>query len=176
MEMTLTSISNEYGLALPTSVSSREGWDFNCMGFAFGTYEWDCIDGFTEFDECVEGDYEGYEEYLDVELPYGIESVLNCYDGVREVSLDDELAPDEYLVAMRYAQTDFHFMRQMSDGTWIEKCGAAQFRQHTKDILNEVWISPNGTNEYDSKIIYFAVTDYTRYYVWNDEDEEDCDD
>ena len=54
-------------------------------------------------------------------------AVVNDLGGsayIRELtSIDDPIADDEYRVAMKCGPTDYHFIRQLDDGTWYNKSG-----------------------------------------------------
>ena len=46
--------------------------------------------------------------------------------NVRELkSINDPIGDDEFRVAIKCGLTDFHFIRQLDDGTWYNKTGDA---------------------------------------------------
>lgn len=156
-EIKLSDFNVNYNLNLSKDVSERVGWDYNCMGFAIGTYEWEDLYSFEstdcEEDISVRTDI-CYECAYELEMLWQQDS---RYPKMRIVQSEEELADNEYLIAMRIAAEDFHFMRKMDDGRWFEKCGPNILRECTDTIYNDVWYSLMNINEYDSDIIFLAV-------------------
>ena len=80
--------------------------------------------------------------------------------SARIISLDGEIGPDEYRIAVRCGERDYHVMVQNNDGTWSEKHGnAGDSLQHeigwTPD--QDTWDMNEGDGYYDSDVIYIAV-------------------
>lgn len=164
-EVTLCELSDAYGLNLSTEVSERADWDYNCMGFALGTYDWN---GLCNFQYSYEFDYDNeehsnYMEFRDEvcwECAAELENLHYTdpyFPKMRMVENEKNLHDNEYLIAMRVSEDDFHFMRRMSDGRWFEKCGAGILRECTDAVWEDEWISPNEEIFYNSVIILFAV-------------------
>ena len=130
-------------LSLEEVVNVRNG-QFNCMGFAFGrlgclSYGWDTGDVWTDA-------YSIEEDQEILGLP-----------TLRIIDSENELKDNEYLVAFRLAEDDFHFLRKFDDGKWYEKSGCCgEVLEYCNDI-EETWFSQFGCIEYDSEIVYFAV-------------------
>lgn len=164
-EVALCELSDAYGLNLSTEVSSRDNGFYNCMGFAIGTYEWDELGNF----ECsYEYDYDGntvpdYMELRDAVCWDCADELENLhysnpfFPKMRIVKSERDLLDNEYLIAMRVAEEDFHFMRRMSDGRWFEKCGPNILRECTDEVFDDEWISIFGLNVYNSVTVFLAV-------------------
>lgn len=166
MLMTATSLltlNEDYNLNLSTEVSERSGWDYNYMGFAIGTYEWEDL---YNFKYTYESEYEDEEEIWEARN----EVCMSCadelvtlheidekYPKMRVVRNENDLRDNEYLIAMRMAEEDFHFMRRMDDGRWFEKCGPNILRECTDKVYNDSWYSTLLVNEYNSMIIFLVV-------------------
>lgn len=151
MSKELAALNTRFNLNLSSKVADRADTYFNCMGFALGTYEWEelwaygCTDNREEeLDECV-------EEMLDLSF--------DChFPSVRLIDSPEEVDENEYCVAMRLAEDDFHFVRQMPNGEWWHKPGSHTIRKMSEEeVFADSWESPSGNIIYDSAIILFAV-------------------
>lgn len=151
--------------------------EFNCMGFALGTYEWDQIEDYgynpyfddePEFaeeevldlaigDVCELSDY-GYIIDLDEREPIAVHYPHIRYMGIynkNEKDFVEKLNPNEYLVAMRLAEDDFHFARRMENGSWYHKPGYTAIRKMEETELSD---ASNWCNRYYGDIAMFAIT------------------
>lgn len=85
---------------------------------------------------------------------------------IREISENDLIHPTrEYRVALRVANGDYHFLLQLSDGTWAHKLGttsSAQLGAINPSQLTWYW----GNHNYDSPTIYFAVEAEPSNFNW----------
>ena len=162
--MNLMELNKNYNLNLSEDVSSRDRWDYNCMGFAIGTYEWEELDSF----EYTYENWEEEESYAEVEerrnevcyrcaLELTLMHLRGNYPQMRIVDKDEAIEANEILIALRLAEEDFHFMRRFADGRWYEKCGASILRECTDTVEEDEWFSPSGGTCYNSKTIYLAV-------------------
>lgn len=159
----LSILNKDYNLNLSTEVSERVDWDYNCMGFAIGTYEWEDLHSFDYTYEC---DYEDEDEVFELRNSVcwscadelvSLHKYNERYPKMRIVHNEHDLLDNEYLITMRLAEEDFHFMRRMDDGRWFEKCGPNILRECTDNVYDDVWYSIHHTNEYNSEIIFLAV-------------------
>ena len=84
---------------------------------------------------------------------------------VRVVSNPSDKGEDEYIVAMKtstmlvpgYSFADYHFARQLSDGTWADKPGQTPSRWNKIDGMAATWDLGNQKGYYNTKTVYFAV-------------------
>ena len=130
--------------------------DFNCQGFAFGTYEWD-----YPYDQAYrnvmftanEDDDYFINEYLNITVNWLLDyycNQLRLIDNVKDAKEDEEV------IAYRVGATDFHFMKRKSNGKWYHKPGANSIRvAKQKEVFSKVWINASGT-KYTSDIVLFA--------------------
>ena len=82
-------------------------------------------------------------------------------------SIDDPIRKDEFRVAMKCGQIDYHFIRQLEDGTWYNKSGRTIGTYATvEDVMANTWTSIYMKNDerrygdiglYTYETIYFAV-------------------
>ena len=80
-------------------------------------------------------------------------------------SYDSPINPNEYRIALRSGEADYHFMLQHSDGSWSHKPSSLPSRLIAGDNPSEIaWDGYAKTgrvicnNYYNSKTVYFAVT------------------
>ena len=131
-------------------------YDFNCQGFAFGTYQWDC-----PYDQAYKGvmftadenNYYLIDEYLNITVNW----LLNYYSNqLRVIDNIKEIEQGEEVIAYRVGAHDFHFMKRKSNGKWYHKPGASPVQSVTqKEVFSKVWKNRSGTT-YTSELVLFA--------------------
>ncbi|OJU17074.1 MAG: hypothetical protein BGN88_06360 [Clostridiales bacterium 43-6] len=86
---------------------------------------------------------------------------------IRVITQNDLIHPTrEYRVALRVASTDYHFMLQLSDGTWAHKRGqTASTQLGAINPTTLAWSWSGGPN-YNSETIYFAVQAESSSFSW----------
>ena len=79
---------------------------------------------------------------------------------VRIIQSPDEVEKNEYVVALKTTTSpafyDYHFARQLSDGTWADTQGVSNSRWNKIDGTAIVWDGPMFV-KYNSETVYFAV-------------------
>lgn len=135
------------------SILYHDMWDYNCMGYALGVYDWLEIDAFMWLDE-DEQDYEALQDNFEACCDELVREhqLIRIYDPSHVVSL----AKDSHLIAFRIGFDDFHFARLNSDGVWTHKPGGSQIRELTPEEFNQAWC-PHRSCPYISDIAYFIV-------------------
>lgn len=131
-------------------------YNFNCQGFAFGTYQWD-----YPYDQAYKGvmftaDEDNYyliDEYLDITVNW----LLNYYSSqLRVIDNIKEIEQGEEVIAYRVGASDFHFMKRKSNGKWYHKPGTSPIQSVTqKEVFSKVWKNRSGTT-YTSELVLFA--------------------
>ena len=137
--------------------------DYNCGGFALGTFDW-----YVPYSW-----YDGCEEVCDLRADID-EGYIDEYDGVtriaelfienmvslglcRQVNGLEDLEKDEYLVAFRASYNDFHYARRLSNGRWFHKMGYSEIQEITlADVLDDYWWKNLGCY-YTGKLFFLAV-------------------
>ena len=148
--------------------------NYNCGGFALGTYSW-----YEPFDESER--YDVYEEWDNLEqIAYeisrhdGNESfnracyfscielltrrftnhILKDFPNCRVVDELEEIHPDETIVLFRVGVNDFHFIVSFDHKHWFHKCGWDSIEELCEDeIFDYDW--SNG--RYNGRIVKFAM-------------------
>ena len=131
-------------------------YDFNCQGFAFGTYQWDYPYDLAYKGVMFTADEDNcylIDEYLDITVNW----LLNYYSSqLRVIDNIKEIEQGEEVIAYRVGAHDFHFMKRKSNGKWYHKPGASPIQSVTqKEVFSKVWKNRNGTT-YTSELILFA--------------------
>lgn len=126
------------------STKNVDKYDYNCGGYALGTFNWwgfYCLrfSGERNLEDCV-------EELLEV-FP----------DKLRIITSPKECKSNEYVIAFRMSDVDFHFLKLSKNGRWYHKRGAFPKIEifPKKDLFNKIW--KNGSYYYDSEIVFFAM-------------------
>lgn len=129
---------------------------YNCMGYAFGIYDWLDIDAFFETDNIDDMNDCLYDCAAELEERY----------GCRRIKHPKAITKHERVIAMRVSEDDFHFARLNSDGTWTHKPGFWTIRNMTEEELySDAWCDYRHC-PYISEIIFFAVKiRQENYYV-----------
>lgn len=135
----------------------------NCGGFAFGLTKWINTTG-------SEASYK-----IIARTPSNLYSMARSMRRFipveyRIVRADELIAPDEYRVAFRMGKRDFHFMRELPSGVWVDKIGDSSFLEaHTESyVLN----ATNWYEDYGGETVLLAVKKGADYDEWNAEIEE----
>jgi hypothetical protein len=131
-------------------------YDFNCQGFAFGTYQWDYPYDLAYKGVMFTADEDNYyliDEYLDITVNW----LLNYYSSqLRVIDNVKEIEQGEEVIAYRVGAHDFHFMKRKSNGKWYHKPGASPVQSVTqKEVFSKVWKNRSGTT-YTSELVLFA--------------------
>ncbi len=98
-------------------------------------------------------------------------AVVNDLGGSNNVrplaSINSSIASDEFKVAVKCGSQDYHFIRQLSNGTWYNKSGTTEGLVVSQAIVeSSVWYARymndgvptvNYSVSYDDETIYFAV-------------------
>lgn len=151
---------NEFGTRNKKNV---ERWQYNCGGFALGTYNWICpYDTEEEGEEYIDFDYwadDSDEVDFNERAEYTAEWMLNNIPGLRRVdSPDAKLEDGEWLIGYKVGRGpswdgDFHFIKQTPSGRFYHKPGGNTIRRMGKaEALSSSW----SDGAYTSKTIWLA--------------------
>ena len=145
----------DYGAASPYKPTTSI--EYNCYAYALGETEWKFVGG-----------REGAVQDFSVENVAQMVLDDAKADGraMRIIdSYDSPINANEYKIALRTGDADYHFMLQHSDGSWSHKPSSLPSRLIAGDNPSEIaWDGYAKTgrvicnNYYNSKTVYFAVT------------------
>lgn len=123
--------------------------EYNCAGYALGTYSWYCPDEENEkhgWDWNIKGRKRKY-------LKTAIEKMLCEFPNLRRIKSVKDCGVNEYVIAFRLADDDFHYMKRGQNGVWYEKCGNGSIhRVPQTDVFVRTW-----HGRYKGKIVLFAM-------------------
>ncbi len=142
--------------------------DYNCYAYALGEDEW----------KYVGGSYDAVQDYdIDNVAAMVSTDAHNDGRGIRPLeNFDSPIESNEYRIALRTGEADYHFMIQHSDGSWSHKpglCGTRLIDGPNPDavswdvplvdpfLLNNFGIVKeigSISGYYDSETRYFAVS------------------
>ena len=134
-------------------------WDYNCMGYAIGTYEWELLKSFrwTPYCRGIHHDEELNMEYMNDILWDCVDEILEKFPQLRLIKRPKELKANEHAVAFRIGETDFHWARLGSDGIWTHKPGNSTIREMSEEEFCGEWCADLRDDPYISDTIFFAV-------------------
>ena len=158
--------SINYGAASPYTPSGST--EYNCYAYALGETQWKYVGGTPDTVKDFDVDNVANMVLNDAEKDGRSIRIIDSYDS--------PIGSNEYRIALRTGQEDYHFMMQHSDGSWSHKPGFCKTRLIDGDNPSVVsWDMPkidpiyfyyygiileDGAiwNYYDSKTVYFAVS------------------
>ena len=153
------------------SILMLDRYDYNCGGFALGTFEWYVPSSYEEdYDnetieqvevEDIRQDYYkcrlDYYDACNEIANYFIKNMCNDLTGIREIENENELKGNEYLVAFKASINDFHYARKLSNGRWFHKMGCEEIREIDEwQVYSDKWWS-NMHCQYDGRLRLLAV-------------------
>ena len=144
--------NNPFNLNNERSWDNTSNFEFNCGGYAFGTFSW----YEPHPDKTERCDYGFQNAYYRLQKRrWVIKNILQDFANVRIIHSIKDLHPNEYAVAARMSDTDFHFMRRDCADCWSHKRGnhPALWTATDKEVLHSrEWIGG-----YYGKVMLFAV-------------------
>ena len=129
---------------------NTDNWDYNCGGYALGTFSWFLLDSFEHgydldyYNMTIE---EVDERVVNMEDDC-VEEIVEIFEGlVRPISALSELHKDEYAVLFRISYNDegfiddFHFVKRHHDGHYSHKPGKSPVVEFENDPFDGYWSS-----------------------------------
>jgi len=150
-------VLNELNCSIPIvrdtnkAVEHFDFWDYNCGGFAVGTFDWLMFEN-DELDIFHSNNSKRNQK----RALFNTAKELKCIYNLRPIKKLSDVKPNEYLIGFRISNSDFHFIRRMSDGTWLHKPGHSNIRVMDNKEVFSIWSSERWDGGYNSKICWFA--------------------
>ena len=145
----------DYGAASPYKPTTSI--EYNCYAYALGETEWKFVGG---REGAVQDFSVGNVAQMVLDDAKADGRAMRIID-----SYDSPINANEYRIALRTGDADYHFMLQHSDGSWSHKPSFLPSRLIAGDNPSEIaWDGFAATGEvicnnyYNSKTVYFAVT------------------
>lgn len=144
-------------------------FDYNCAGFALNLGR--IMVPYSTYRRTIE---HLFDKSNPNRLKKALRNMRKRYDvNFRIVRSMKEIKPNEYAVAFRISDSipDFHFMRRLPSGKWVDKRGRCpQLETHTdKEVFSRPWYG-----KYDSEIILLAVKKEKGVDEWIQECLDNC--
>ncbi len=154
------------GAASPYTPSNST--DYNCYAYALGEEQWKYVGGSSEAVKNFDVDTVAEMVLADAQKDGKMMRIIDSYDSPIE--------SNEYRIALRTGEGDYHFMKQHNNGSWSHKPGFCSTRLidgANPSVISwdaprvDMWylynygiVKETGTvpNYYNSKTVYFAVS------------------
>ena len=156
--------------------SNTDTYDYNCGGFALGTYSW-YMPYHSDDQMEVYGRWDDIQMWLDVAkyannivdrtdarmtahtyvvslLNLFVERILEDFPTVRRVQTFEEIKPDERIILFRTGADDFHFIVSFDHKHWWHKYGSNCIEELCED---EVFDTEWANGRYFSPIAILAM-------------------
>ena len=145
----------DYGAA--STYKPTTSTKYNCYAYALGETEWKYVGGSPDAVQDFSVANVAQMVLDDAKADGRSMRIIDSYDS--------PINPNEYRIALRTGEADYHFMLQHSDGSWSHKPSSLPSRLIAGDNPSEIaWDGYAKTgrvicnNYYNSKTVYFAVT------------------
>lgn len=144
---------------------NTDNWDYNCGGYALGTFSWFLLDSFEHgYDlNYYNMTIEEIEKRVVSMEDDCVEEIVEVFEGlVRSISTLSELREDEYAVLFRISYNDagyvddFHFVKRHHDGHYSHKPGRSPIVKFENDPFDGDW--SNRCLVYNAPIKILAVS------------------
>ena len=150
--------ANDLNLNKTRNVRNTDIDDYNCGGYALGTFSWYRPSDNIYFDfgsRHLESIINGIENATKECVEY----MLNDFKGkLRVIKTTKELKENEYAIAFRISgnrYNDFHYAKRGDNGVWYHKMGHTKIRKIKKEkVFAKTW--DFGEIEYCGNLVLFA--------------------
>jgi hypothetical protein len=161
------------------ATDNTDRYDYNCGGFALGTFDWylpyisddegeyyepnednmDAVYNARYDHDCGEIDY---YEMCNIIADVYIDNMIKFGNVDREISSLKELKEGERAVYFRASESDFHYVRILSDGTYAHKPGSSFIEEMSEEeLFSENW-SETRWDPYSGRVRILVVKEKLR--------------
>jgi hypothetical protein len=132
--------------------------DYNCGGYALGTFSWYCPYHDIKWAHIWERGGRSLRGHKKEFMRQAIETMLEDFPNLRRIHFPIEATPNERVIALRLADHDFHFMYRGLNKVWYQKMGGTELQRVPKaQVTARAWNNYFGEPTYKGKIVYFAM-------------------
>lgn len=124
------------------NIKNTDKGSYNCGGYALGTFSW--YVPYSKRDTWV----------YPIPLEKLIEQMLKDFPNLRMIDNINEVQKNEYAIAFRKGDGDFHYMKKAKNGRWYNKRGCSY---KIETLTQEEVLDKNWYNWYDEPITLFAM-------------------
>ena len=142
--MNARDLQDNYNVLKKRNIRNTDKFDYNCGGYALESFSW----------------YLPRHNNVPTGEDYGstvedcVKAMMEDFPNLRAIASIDDLKENEYAVAFRLSDCDFHYVKRASNGHWYHKMGSAPF---ISTIKKEVVFSESWGHGYTGKIALLAV-------------------
>ena len=127
------------------NIKNTEKQVYNCGGYALESFSW-YIPSFGR---------EPVHRAEKATLEGCVETMLKEFPNLRVIQSLDELKDNEYAIAFRMSDHDFHYVKRASNGHWYHKMGSSHY---IRTMAQKVVFSESWGYGYDGEIVLMAKT------------------
>lgn len=128
---------------------------YNCGGYALGTYSWYCPS-----DDSYKSPMYDTHYTMEERTQFAVDYMLNDFLDLRVIETLAEVTENEYAIAFRIADDDFHFMVKKGNQWYSKAGGSSKIDRVPQEIaLGKVWFTDYGIT-YDGPLVLFAKRKY----------------
>ena len=134
------------------NIRNTDKYEYNCGGYALGTFTWYCP---RAVGERVKYSFGCIEEAYEITMHAVAHMVYEFEGKIRMIRAMRDLRMDERVVAFRLASDgDFHYIKKTMCG-WYHKMGSSHCinRMSEYDVFNTEWCG----GRYDGPIVLLAI-------------------
>jgi hypothetical protein len=133
------------------SIHNTDKYEYNCGGYALGTFSWYCP---RAKGEQVRYSFRNIKQAYEITLHAVAHMVYEFEGKIRMIRKMEDLRINERVVAFRISSDgDFHYIKKTKCG-WYHKMGASDYirRMSEYDVFNTKWC-----DRYDGPIVLLAI-------------------
>lgn len=144
-------VADGYNTEKKRNILNTSCSNYNCGGFALGVLNW-----YFPYPRKMRSNFhELTRASVNLTLRYMVWWMLRENSTLRKIDTIEEVQKDEYAIAFRIGEEDFHFMRMARNGKWFHKRGGCRIEEISKErVFADTWFNCDIT--YTSKLVLFA--------------------
>ena len=137
-------VDDEYNFLRKRNIKNTEKRIYNCGGYALESFSW--------YIPMLDGVHVCRAEGTTID--YCVQAMMIDFPNLRRIQTLDELKENEYAVAFRLSDYDFHYIKRARNGHWFHKMGSSYYISTMKE---EVVFSESWGRGYDGEIALLAI-------------------
>jgi hypothetical protein len=133
------------------NINNTSKYAYNCGGYALGTYSW-----YQPHSKDEKGYLFDIRISIEKRTEKAVQYMLNDFNDLRVIKTLTEVTEEEYAIAFRLADDDFHYMMKKGD-KWYSKAGDCPYIDEIpeEEVLAEAWYTDYDIT-YDGPLVLFA--------------------
>lgn len=136
-------VDDEYNSLRKRNVRNTDKRTYNCGGYALESFSW------------YLPRHDGIPTEPDTTIESCVKAMMEDFPNLRVITSIDDLRENEYAVAFRLSDYDFHYVKRAANGHWYHKMGSSNYISTMKE---EVVFSESWGYGYEGEIVLLAIT------------------